>query len=61
MSTNGNDKAKTDFLMSNRSHSGLMYNAGGAKSIWEPNYVQSIIPIQKQKSETGPQRQYFKK
>lgn len=35
---------KMGFLLSNRSHSGLMYQAGGAKSIWEPSVKSSIRP-----------------
>ena len=30
--------------MTNKSQSGLMYEAGGAKSIWEPSVVSSIKP-----------------
>ena len=56
---------KTGFLLTNRSTSGLMYEASGAKSIWEPSVVSSIAPKiegddAKPKSETS-KRPYFKK
>lgn len=33
------------FVLSNRSHSGLMYESGGAKSIWEPSFAGQSVAM----------------